>query len=109
MSIDQAFGRRYGRRSAAEEEKIPLGYLSHLADIVRGLVPDRQIGAPPHVLFLKNQLLNRYRELLGSASEQAKKRAPYISPRTYAKTRIVLNAAALVRGRLEVTARISPN
>jgi hypothetical protein len=75
-----------------------------LADVVRGLVPGRAIAAPAHVLFLKNLVLNRYRELASEESEQTKKRTLYISPRTYAKSRLVLNAAAILRGRTEVTA-----
>ncbi len=104
LGIDQAFGRHYGRHEApAEDEQIPLQHIAFLADIVRGLVPERRIEAPASVLFLKNMVLNRYRELIGQACEAAKKRALYISPRTYAKARIVLNAAALIRGRSQVT------
>jgi MoxR-like ATPase len=103
LSVDRAFGRHYGRRTAPEgHERVPLGHLAYLSDIVRGLVPERQISAPPHVLFLKNALLNRYRELLEESDEPAQRRPVYISPRTYAKARIVLNAAALLRGRTEV-------
>lgn len=104
MSIDQAFARNYGRQPTSREaEKISLADLSFLADVVRGLVPHRQIKALPHVLFLKNMVLNRYRELLDSSSERASRRPVYLSPRTYAKTRFVLNAAALLRRRMEVT------
>jgi len=104
LAIDQAFARHYGRQPGpASREGIPLGQLSYVADIVRGLVPDRQITAPPHILFLKNAVLNRYRERIDEAADSAKKRSLYISPRTYAKARIVLNAAALLRGRGEVT------
>lgn len=102
LAIDQAFARHYGRADfSPPEEQIPLEQLSYLADVVRGLVPDRQISAAPHVLFLKNLVINRYRELLASQADP-KRRAAYISPRTYAKARIVLNAAALLRGRTEV-------
>ncbi|MEN6497151.1 MAG: AAA family ATPase [Thermoguttaceae bacterium] len=105
LAIDQAFTRHYGRPAVVEEEQqIPLDHLTYLADIVRGCVPGRQIRVPPHVLFLKNVLLNRYRELVSQAPENGKKKPLYISPRTYAKSRIVLNAAALLRGRMEVTA-----
>jgi MoxR-like ATPase len=104
LSIDRAFSRHYGRHMApGDEEQVPLAHLAFLAEMVRGAIPDRQITAPAHVLFLKNLLLNRYRELIDETSEQAKKRPLYISPRTYAKTRLVLNAAALLRGRMEVT------
>jgi MoxR-like ATPase len=105
LGIDQAFARNYGRQASPPAgQQVPLEHLSFLADIVRGVIPDRQIMASPHILFMKNMVLNRYRELIGEASEAANKRPLYISPRTYAKTRIVLNAAALLRGRTEVTA-----
>ncbi len=105
LAIDQAFNRHYGRSTTvAVEEQIPLGHLTFLADIVRGHIPDCQIRVPPHVLFLKNVLLNRYRELASQAAENAKKKPLYLSPRTYAKSRLVLNAAALLRGRMEVNA-----
>jgi MoxR-like ATPase len=103
LAIDQAFNRHYGRStSVAVEEQIPLAHLSFLADIVRGQIPDCQIRVPPHVLFLKNALLNRYREVVNQSPEHGKQRPLYLSPRTYAKSRIVLNAAALLRGRMEV-------
>lgn len=103
LAIDQAFNRHYGRTAAVVvEEQIPLGHLSFLADIVRGNIPDCQIRVPPHVLFLKNALLNRYREVVNQSPEHGKKKPLYLSPRTYAKSRIVLNAAALLRGRMEV-------
>ncbi len=102
LAVDQAFGRHYGRCSGPAERQVPLAGLAYLADITRGLVPEFTIQAPPHVLFLKNAVLNRYRELLEEASEPDARRAIYISPRTYAKSRIMLNAAALLRGRTEV-------
>lgn len=105
LSIDQAFARHYGRRDPLSHgERIPLAFLAFLADMVCGRIPDRAIHAPAHVLFLKNLVLNRYRELINASAEQAKKRPLYLSPRTYAKTRIVLNAAALLHGRSVVTA-----
>lgn len=104
LAIDSAFERHHGSpRTPAADEQVPLEHLAYLADIVRGHHPRIQIEAPAHVLFLKNLVINRYRELVGESSETAKKRPVYISPRTYAKSRIVLNAAALLRGRTEVT------
>lgn len=102
MAVDRAFSRNYGRRSEPlEEQQISLEHLDYLSQIVRGLVPHRQIHAPAHVLFLKNMLLNRYRELVDATADKSKRRI-YLSPRTYAKCRVVLNAAALLRGRMEV-------
>ncbi len=104
MAIDQAFTRHYGRAKAAVlDDQIPLEHVGFLADIVRGHLPDHSITVPPHVMFLKNILMNRYRELLDQTQDGNRKRALYISPRTYAKSRILLNASALLRGRMEVT------
>lgn len=103
LAIDRAFSRNYGRRrTPGEEERIPLSQINALASIVRGRDPQRQIAARPHVLLLKNLVLNRYRDLLGQSADAAKRKPLYLSPRTYAKSRIVLNAAALLRGRMEV-------
>ena len=104
LAIDQVFTRHYGRAKAAVlDDQIPLEHVSFLADIVRGQLPDHSIGVPTHVMFLKNILMNRYRELLDQTQDGNRKRALYISPRTYAKSRILLNASALLRGRMEVT------
>jgi len=104
LAIDQAFSQHYGRHSAAAGgAKIPLGRLSLLAELVRGELPDRQVTAAPHVLFLKNVLLGRYRALVSDSSEHWRNNPLYISPRTYAKCRLVLNAAAVLRGRMEVS------
>lgn len=102
LAVDRAFGRHYGRCSGPADRQVSLAGLAYLADIARGLVPEFTIQAAPHVLFLKNAVLNRYRELLEEGSEPEASRSIYISPRTYAKARIVLNAAALLRGRTEV-------
>jgi len=105
LAIDQAFGRHYGEREAVAGGRVPLTHLTRLASLVRGELPQREITAPPHVLFMKNALINRYRELLTqrSARTDGGASAPYISPRTYAKSRLVLNAAAMMRGRAEVS------
>lgn len=104
LAIDQSFGRHFGRQGAVPaQEQVPLAHLAFVADLVQGRIPDRAIQVPPHVLLLKNVLLNRYRELINDSSEQAKRRPLYISPRTYAKTRLVLHAAALLRGRNHAT------
>jgi MoxR-like ATPase len=102
LAIDQCFGRGFGRPSATPaDEQIPLETLGRLADIVQGRHPTLSIAVPPHVMFLKNLVLNRYRELLAQCATEGKRRPLYISPRTYAKSRLVLNAAALLRGRME--------
>lgn len=104
LAVDRAFAGHYGRQSAmAPDEQIPLASLTLLADAVRGLLPEHAISAPPHVLFLKNAVLNRYRELLEETSDGTSRRPVYISPRTYAKTRLLLNASALLHGRCQIT------
>lgn len=104
LAIDRAFERHYGRTlEAPVEARIPLAHLTYLARIVRGEIPERRIAAPPHVLLLKNVVLNRYRELIDELASHAKRKPLYISPRTYAKTRMVLNASALLHGRNEAT------
>ncbi len=106
VSIDQAFARHYGGSAAGPcENRLPLGHLRFLASLVGGQIPERRIAAPPHVLFMKNVLINRYRELLAerSSGQNSDGPAPYVSPRTYAKSRLLLNAAALLQGRFEVT------
>lgn len=108
LAIDQTFARNFGRHTTPPaDDQIPLADLIYLSDIVRGLVPERAIRAAPHVLFLKNLIINRYRELTDAAAEKGR-RAIYISPRTYAKARIVLNAAALLRGRTAITTEELP-
>jgi MoxR-like ATPase len=104
LAIDQAFARNYGRPGTVQpEQQIPLSHLHFLADIVRGRNREFRITAPPHVLFMKNAVINRYRELVAEWCAEQQRQPPYISPRTYAKSRFVLNAAALLSGRQEVS------
>lgn len=104
LAIDQAFGRNFGCLASTEDEgRIPLADLSFLADVVRGKIVDQAIQAAPHILFMKNAVINRYRELVTENGADQERRPPYISPRTYAKSRFVLNAAALLCGRMEVS------
>jgi len=111
LSIDHAFARHHGdcaasdSSSAADERRLPLAHLTYLKEIVSGRVPEHQITAPPHVLFMKNVLINRYRHLMAQhrVATDSDEPAPYISPRTYAKSRVLLNAAALLRGHRQVT------
>lgn len=113
LAIDQAFARHHGTPASGplaadrdpDDDRLPMSHLVRLKEIVTGRVPGCEISAPPHILFMKNALINRYGDLLTRCREQATTDAtrPYISPRTYAKSRLVLNAAALLRGRREVT------
>ena len=104
LAIDESYGQHFGRPGATPaDDQIPLAHIGLLADIVQGRHPSVLIAAPPHVMFLKNIVLNRYRELLAQWAADAKKRPLYISPRTYAKSRLVLNASALMRGRTNLT------
>ncbi len=102
--IDEAFGRSCGRWDdpVPGDEQVPLADLAFLADIVQGRSERVSVQAPPHVLFLKNLVIRKY---VAKANQQAAaQEGPevYVSPRTYAKARLLLNAAALLRGRFQV-------
>ena len=104
LSIDQAFARNYGCSPVPRpDQQIPLSQLTFVSNIVRGKDLQRPIHAPPHVLFMKNAVISRYRELVTEWCVGQKRQPPYVSPRTYAKSRFMLNAAAMLRGRMEVT------
>lgn len=83
--------------------KIPFDYVEYLADIVEGKVPGHEIKVPYHVLFLKNAIINDFVASMQSHRQDEKQGEFYISPRTIAKTRKVLNASALLHGRREAT------
>jgi len=110
LRIDETYARNVGKvRIPGEnnqDRKIPFEYVDFLADVAEGREPGREITAPPHVLFLKNAVILEYVKLVNEARASAKKdKRPelYISPRTMAKTRDILNASALLRGNTEVT------
>jgi MoxR-like ATPase len=104
--IDLAYEKHHGR-AVAPQHPIPRQVLGTLADIVEGLSPERAIMAPHDVLFLKNELIETYVELRDArlADRAAGIRTPdtYVSPRTKAACRDVLNASALLHQRSHVT------
>ena len=103
--IDLAYGKHHGH-PVAPEHPIPLHVLRELADIVQGDHSDRAIEAGHDILFLKNELIETYMRLQES---RLRSQAPldgshhpvdaYISPRTKAACRDVLNASALLHHR----------
>lgn len=102
LRIDGSYGKTNGKTKACEKnKKVPFDYVEYLADIVEGQVPGKEISSPPHVLFLKNELILEYMRILneGRAASEEKKPELYISPRTIAKTRDILNASALLNDR----------
>lgn len=104
LRIDKAYERTAGDVvRPAEEQRLSIRELDYLADIVEGRVPGVQITAPAHVLFLKNAIIHEYVRAINEARAEEDKSEIYISPRTMAKTRDLLNAAALLRGRSTVT------
>lgn len=102
LRIDGAFRRNAGRvAKPGQGEKVPFNYVQKLADIVEGKDPSYPIEVPSHVLFLKNLIALSYQEKVNEQRGKANPaRSPlYISPRTLAKAREVLNASVLLNGR----------
>lgn len=102
LRIDRAYEEIMGDGEKTAD-KIPFASIEYLADIVEGKVPEREITASYPILFLKNGILTDFaRQAQAHAKSQGKKEF-YLSPRTVAKTRKILNASALLHGRSEVT------
>jgi MoxR-like ATPase len=108
MLIDNAYARHHGRASAPPHP-VPLALLQQLTDVVLGTHPETAIEASQSILFLKNEIIERYVELVAAHNANAQRdgagRRPedtYISPRTKAATRDVLNASALLHHRTSV-------
>ena len=105
IRIDLAYARHHGH-PPPPEHPIPLHVLRELADIVQGEHPTRTIDVPHDILFLKNELIETYMRLHDS---RVRSQAPqggiqhpadsYVSPRTKAACRDVLNASALLHHR----------
>ncbi|MDZ7728148.1 MAG: hypothetical protein U5Q44_08100 [Dehalococcoidia bacterium] len=84
--------------------------LNDLSQVVLGEHPDRHIEASHDVLFLKNELIETFTRLAASRAAHEASRdggttvvEPYVSPRTKAASRDVLNASALLHHRSEVS------
>jgi MoxR-like ATPase len=84
-------------------KKVSFDQLDYLADVVEGRVPGRTIEAPASILFLKALIIAKYIEMVNKDKGDKQEKEVYISSRTIAKTRDVLNAAALLRGRTIVS------
>lgn len=109
LLIDLAYARHHGH-AAAPEHPIPMEVLAELTRVVVGEHPDHPIDASHDVLFLKNELLDTYTDLLATRLPASSpgdgnpmNAVPYISPRTKAASRDVLNASALLHHRNVVT------
>jgi len=104
MLIDRVYGLHKGNVIVPEiplKMDVPRG----LSKIVKGENPDWLIVASHSVLFLKNQIIRKYVELVTAERRKNDSEAEevYVSPRTLAKSRDVLNASALLNHRFEVT------
>lgn len=103
--IDLAYARHHGRPESPRH-RIPLGVLQELSAIVLGDHPERGIEAGFDILFLKNEIIEAYIHLVAArvVSHTASRERSiipdaYISPRTKAACRDVLNATALLHHR----------
>jgi MoxR-like ATPase len=103
IRIDLAYARHHGH-PAPPEHPIPLHVLRELSDVVVGTHPERSIEAGHDMLFLKNELIETYMRLHDSRVRALATQGPhpvdsYVSPRTKAACRDVLNASALLHHR----------
>lgn len=102
--IDLAYARHHGKPETPRH-RIPLDVLQELSAIVLGDHPERGIEAGFDILFLKNEIIEAYIHLvaqrIGSQSPANRGIVPdaYVSPRTKAACRDVLNATALLHHR----------
>lgn len=109
IMIDLAYEKHHGRPTPVAHP-LPLDVLQHMSDVVQGLDAERHVHASHSMLFLKNDLIERYaaldaRQHHGNGAHPGEPKSAadlYISPRTKAASRDVLNAAALLHHRFEV-------
>lgn len=103
LQIDGVY-RKYNGRVILPDHPLPISIPRELAAIVKGENPQWIITAPDAICFLKNQLIRNYVEELHQQrlEKDSKAERPFISPRTIAKGNDILNASALLHGRLEV-------
>lgn len=104
MLIDRVYGRHNGR-VIKPDSPLPIDIPRELAKVVKGEDPEQIITASYAILFLKNQIIRKYVELATAERRKTNAQANevYVSPRTMAKARDVLNASALLNHRFEVT------
>jgi len=116
IMIDLAYAQHHGRPMPVAHP-LPLSVLQEMSNLVQGKDPDRTITASHSMLFLKNDLIERYMNLASRRTQAPEsngrregQRSPdqrtseemYVSPRTKAACRDVLNASALLHHRFEV-------
>ncbi len=109
LLIDFSYESHHGR-ATRPERPIPIEYLRNATNVVRGLDSEIHITASHAMLFLKNYLIDHYVDSLSRhAQVTGAPRANgqpagdiYVSPRTKAASRDVLNASALLHHRKEV-------
>lgn len=105
LRIDEAYERNMENRPRViQPDKVSFDQLQYLADIVEGKIPEKRIQAPRHILFMKNLMIQQFMQMINEERTKAQKPELYVSPRTAAKTRDVLNASALLHGRNNITA-----
>lgn len=112
LLIDFSYESHHGR-PVVPPHPIPLQYLKQATNVVRGFDPDTNIHASNAMLYLKNYLIDTYVDSLTRHNQAAAmpRSGPtgtptadiYVSPRTKAASRDVLNASALLHHRKEVT------
>lgn len=104
LLIDRVYGLHNGR-VVQPQMPLPMDVPRELARIVKGENPDRLVAASYAILFLKNQIIKKYVELVTAERREKDSKAQelYVSPRTMAKARDALNASALLNHRFEVT------
>lgn len=104
LLIDEAYEtHQEGTTQVVFPEKVHIDELNYLADIVEGKIPEKRIIAPRSILFLKNVIISQYLSEINSQRVTDQKPELYISDRTSAKTRDILNASALLHGRDTLT------
>ncbi len=102
--IDLAYAKHHGHPEPPEHP-IPLHVLRELSDIVQGAHPERGIEATHDLLFLKNELIETFMRLQDARLRHIPPQNgfhpadSYVSPRTKAACRDVMNASALLHHR----------
>lgn len=104
LLIDKVY-EEYNGRVVIPGKRIPVWVLRDITKIIKGENPEQKIAAPNVILFLKNQLVRNYIDRLYEARKKMDNKAerPYVSPRTIAKIRDVMNASAMLHGRTELS------
>ncbi len=108
LLIDRVYSLQNGRVSKPENP-VPLDVLKELSKMVKG-EGDTNISASHSLLFLKNQLIKNYIDMLFDQRREQNQNAEklYISPRKLAKARDVLNASAILQGRFDASVEDLP-